>query len=117
MRRVREGRDEAGAASVVALALAGALVVVAWGVGSVVATVVAHRAAQNAADLAALAAARDLARGEDGCARAAEIAAANRARLVDCVVEGANVVVEVAAEVHWGIGHQVNARARAGPTT
>ena len=110
-----EGRDEAGAASVVVLALAFALVIVAWGCGAVVATVVAHRAAQNAADMAALAAAQDLARAADACATAADVALANDARLVTCTMEGSVMWVDVVVEAGFGAKVAVHARARAGP--
>lgn len=103
-------RGEAGAASIVALALAFALVVVAWGSGSVVALVVAQRTAQNAADLTALAAAQDAA-----CSRAAEVAVANHARLVRCDVRGQDVTVEVVVTASFGRDTDVRARARAGP--
>lgn len=105
-----ERRDEAGATTIVVLALAFALVLVAWGAGSVVGTVVAHREAQNAADLAALAAA------QDGCSIAAEVATANQVRLVSCEVEGTEVLVEVAVAVPSAMGREVHARARAGPS-
>jgi len=98
-----------------ALALACALVLVAWGAGSVVALVVAHRAAQNAADLAALAGAQAVDRSQDGCTVASEIAAANKARLVGCKIEGAIVAVEVSVEATFGRSVDLRARARAGP--
>ena len=108
-------RDETGAVTIVVLALAFALVFVAGGAGSVVATVVGHRVAQNAADLAALAAAGDLALAKEGCATASVVAGANQARLVSCVADGRAVVVEVAVEISFGVGVAVRARARAGP--
>lgn len=108
-------RDERGVASVVVLALILALMAVAWGAGCVVAAIMAHRSAQNAADLAALAGAEDLAHAGDGCARAGEVALANRARLISCAVEGSVVSVEVAAAVSFGVTGEMHARARAGP--
>lgn len=108
-------RNEAGATTIVVLALTFALVVVAWGAASVVATVVAHRVAQNAADLAALAAAGDLAHAEDGCATASVVATANRAHVVSCHADGSAVVVEVSVATPFGLGIAVRARARAGP--
>lgn len=112
-----EGRDEAGAASVVVLALAFGLVLVAWGSGSVVGLVVAHRTAQNAADLAALAAAQRLSRGTDGCRTAADVAVANHAQLLTCAVTGAVVLVDVEVEAGFGTRITVHARARAGPSS
>jgi secretion/DNA translocation related TadE-like protein len=89
--------------------LAFALVLVAWGSALVGATVVAHRAAQNAADLTALAAAGG------GCSVAGEVATANRARLIDCTADGPTVSVVVAVGIPLGMHHEVRARARAGP--
>lgn len=108
--RVTECREEAGATTVVVLALAFALVIVGWGCGSVVAVVVAHRSAQNAADLAALAAA------QHGCSAAAEVASANEAHLLVCETDGVAVSVEVGVAVPLTIRPEVRARARAGPS-
>lgn len=102
-------RSEAGAASVVVLALAFALVVVAWGAGSVVSAVIAHRIAQNAADLAALAGAQAAT-----CDAAADVAQANHARLVGCALEGSVVTVEVIVTTTFGLHADLRARARAG---
>lgn len=104
-------RDQAGAANALVLVLAFALVIVAWGAGSVVAGVVAHRIAQNAADLAALAGA-----ASSGCTQAAEVAQVNRARLVACEIEGEVVTVEVVVATTFGVRADLHARARAGPT-
>ncbi|HWU33502.1 MAG TPA: pilus assembly protein TadG-related protein, partial [Marmoricola sp.] len=75
-----KARDEAGAATVFVLALVFALVAIAGGAGAVVAAVIAHRTAQNAADLAALAAAQEVVSGADGCTTASAVAKANRSR-------------------------------------
>ena len=111
-------RGENGAATVVALAMLGVLVLVGAALGVVVAIVHAHRQAQSAADLAALAAASVLRRGGDACATAARMARANRARLDVCEVSGREVVVEVTVTgPHWlGQTEDLRARARAGPT-
>lgn len=106
--------EEAGVASVLVLTLACALVAIAWGAVSLVALLIAHREAQNAADLAALAAAGHVADGEDGCSLAATVATANKASLVSCEVEGSTVVVEVQVRVAGRVA-EVHARARAGP--
>ena len=106
-------RREAGAATVVVLALVFALGLIAWGAGSVVELVVAHRDAQNAADLAALAAADP--RSSGGCDVAARVAAANRARLVACEVDGATASVEVSVTAIVGHRVEIHGRARAGP--
>lgn len=98
------------------LALAFALMAVAWGAGAMVAAIIAHRTAQNAADLAALAAAERIARAFDGCSIAGDIATANGARLVSCVVEGSVVTIEVGvAATAFGFHADSRARARAGP--
>lgn len=106
-------RGEGGTATVLTLTLVLALVAVAWGAASAVGVVVAHRSAQNAADLAALAAAADLAKGADACVAAREVSRANGAGLVACSVAGASVMVEVAVEAK--VGGTARARARAGP--
>jgi secretion/DNA translocation related TadE-like protein len=102
---------------VVAVAFLGVLVLVGAALGVVAAMIHAHRQAQSAADLAALAAAGALAHGGDACASAEHIAGTNHARLDACVVEGREVVVEVTvAGPHWlGQNEDLRARARAGP--
>jgi len=112
---VADRRGEAGAMTIVALALTFALVTVAIGAGSVVGLIVAHRVAQNAADLASLAAAADAVRGADGCSTAAEVTRANHAELTTCALDGLNVTVEVRVELGFVLGSAVSARARAGP--
>jgi secretion/DNA translocation related TadE-like protein len=108
---------ETGAATVVALAFLGVLMLVGAALGVVAAMVYAHRQAQAAADLAALAAAGARARGGDACAQAARIAAANHARLDSCRLSGPEVVVDVTVDgPHWlGQTEDLSARARAGP--
>ena len=110
--------DDRGAATVFATAVLGVLVAVAAGLGLVTAVVVHHRMAQSAADLAALAGAGAVARGEDACAEAGAVAAANDASLVDCRADGAREVwvqVQVTGP-HWlGQGVDPTAEARAGP--
>jgi secretion/DNA translocation related TadE-like protein len=96
------------------------LVFVAAGVaGSAVGVAtVAHHQARNAADLGGLAGAAAVADGPvAACARAAAIAAANRARLVSCAVEGWEIVVrvEVTARPLPGLTRHAAATARAGP--
>jgi secretion/DNA translocation related TadE-like protein len=116
--------DQRGAATVLTTAMAGVLLLVGAAAMVVGAMVVAHRRAQAAADLAALAGAGSLADpsgrsggGRDPCVVAGEIAAANRARLRSCHVVAADVVVEVSvAGPRWlGQVHDLTAAARAGP--
>jgi secretion/DNA translocation related TadE-like protein len=97
--------------------MTGVLVLVGAGLAVVTAMVAAHRSAQSAADLAALAGAGGVAQGRDGCRSASAVAAANRARLVGCDVAGR--VVSVRVEVrgpHWlGQTADLEAESRAGP--
>ncbi|MFC3999953.1 Rv3654c family TadE-like protein [Nocardiopsis sediminis] len=73
-----------------------------------------HRAA-TAADLAAVAGARDAAHGSRlACATAREVAAANDARLTSCTVTGLILHTEVSTPTRTWPGN-VTARAAAGP--
>jgi secretion/DNA translocation related TadE-like protein len=110
-------RDDRGAASVLVLAMTGLVVLLGAALAVVTAMVVAHRAAQSAADLAALAGARGVAEGRDGCTMAADVAVANQATLTGCAIIGR--VVDVTVKVsgpHWlGQTADLAARSRAGP--
>lgn len=110
-------RSERGSATLFAVAVVGLLVLVGAALGVVAAMVHAHRAAQSAADLAALAGAEALTRGSDPCSTAAAMAGANDARLDSCTVEGSDVrLVVTVAGPHWlGQRHDLSAQARAGP--
>lgn len=112
-------RDESGAATLLVIAMAGVLLLLGGALGVVQAMVVAHRHAQAAADLAALAGAAALARGEDGCLSAAAVAAANGASLTSCVPSGSEVRVVVTVSGPRGLGQaaDLSASARAGPAT
>lgn len=111
-------RDDRGVGSVLGIAMMGVLVSVTLAVGCGDSVVAAHRSAQAAADLAALAAAGALQDGDDPCASAADIAGENRADLRDCRVDGWNVSVVVVSEARLPVGRvELPARARAGPTT
>ena len=112
------GSREQGAATVLVLAVAG-VVLAAGAVGSSVAEAVLlrHRAAQ-AADAAALGAATRVGLGDGAaCARADEVAGANGARLVACVVRDAVVTVAVRSSARgwWAWMPAVRLNARAGP--
>lgn len=114
----RRVRDDRGAAVVVALGLVAVLVLVAAVCVGTVAIVLAHRRAQVAADLAALAGAGALQVGQDPCAAASRIATRHVAVVTRCLVEGPTVVVATAVTLPAVLGgHDVPARARAGPTT
>lgn len=114
----RRAVDDAGSATVLAAAAVGVLVcLLGLGLQLGAATLARHRA-ESAADLAALAAARDAVRGADvACERAREIAAGNGARLVDCEVEGWAVRVITATPCGCvpSVSGEATGRARAGP--
>ena len=105
-------------ASVLAAVMVVALVALTAAAGHLGAAVIARHRAQAAADLAALAGAGALVSGPDwACARAGEIAAAMRATVASCRVDGEDVVLEVHTAValgRWGVG-PARAAARAGP--
>jgi secretion/DNA translocation related TadE-like protein len=113
----RADSDERGAGSVLAVAMMGLLVTVTVASAGVVGVIGAHRIAQSAADLAALAGAAALQDGGDACAQAADVAARNRATLSGCAVEGWNVSVVVSAHSAALPGGvlDLRARGRAGP--
>ncbi|WP_323794216.1 Rv3654c family TadE-like protein [Nocardioides sp.] len=112
------GEPERGAATVLAVALLGLLVLVACGLSVVAAIFVGHRTAQSAADLAALAGAAAVASGGDPCSAAGSVAQANGAGLAQCSVQGREVVVTVAVPGPgwrgWEAG-DLTAESRAGP--
>lgn len=110
-------RDQRGAASVLVVALLSVLLLVGAALGVVAAIVWAHRTAQSAADLSALAGASELQDGDDACGAAARIAGANQASLTSCRVEGEEVEVEVMVTGPRWLGQDadLSARARAGP--
>jgi secretion/DNA translocation related TadE-like protein len=113
----RSERGERGAATLLALGMAGVLLMVGTALGVVGALVVDHRRAQAAADLAALAGALAGARGEPPCAAAGAVAGLNDAELLDCFLDGPTVTVRVEVSgPHW-LGQQADleASARAGP--
>ncbi len=109
--------DERGTATVVAVSLASVLVLVTSAVGWVIGLVSDHRAAQSAADLAALAGAGALQHAKPPCAAAAEVAQANGATLADCRAAGRDVwvTVRVVSVSLGGLAPDVTGRAHAGP--
>lgn len=122
------GRDqgaaaEGGAATVLAVAATGVVVLALSGALVVSSALAAAGRARGAADLAALAAAERLRAGWApplACARAAAVAEANSAILADCQgLEGAEASVVVSVPVTLTLPGQVSAnawaRARAGP--
>lgn len=110
--------DDRGAATVLVIALTGFLLALGLTLASVAGLVRAHRGAQAAADLAALAGAAAQARGEAACPAATTIASANGGRLTVCRPDGRELYVEVvvAGPGFWGKGVvDLTGRARAGP--
>ena len=99
------------------VACVGLLLLVGAALGVVAALVRAHRQAQAAADLAALAVASAVARGANPCASGATIAEANGGRLASCVLVGRRGTVRVVVPgPHWlGQRTDLEAEARAGP--
>lgn len=94
----------------------GLLLMIGAALGVVAAMFAAHRTAQAAADLAALAGAQAAATGGDACAAVARIAGANRTSVDACTIEGTDVLVTVTAPgPHWlGAHADLQAQARAG---
>ncbi|MBA2955421.1 hypothetical protein GON03_13875 [Nocardioides sp. MAH-18] len=113
---MRRRRDARGSATPFAIACLGLLVLLAAALGVTAALIRAHRQAQAAADLAALAAAREVGRG-DPCAAGGGTAAANGATITSCVLSGRDVLVRVEVTgPHWlGQTADLAAEARAGP--
>jgi secretion/DNA translocation related TadE-like protein len=110
----RSMAPDAGAGTVLAIALVAALAVVASAVVGLGAGLAARQRVIAAADAAALAAA-DAASGAapgEPCPVAARVAAADGARLQSCVADGLVLTVQVGATVH---GIPLTARATAGP--
>lgn len=103
--------------TVLVVACLGLLLLLGAALGVVAAMVTAHRSAQSAADLAALAGAGAAARGRDPCAVAGEVALANHASLLGCAVEGLDVTVSVQVTGPRWLGQEgdLAASARAGP--
>ncbi|MCR6029837.1 hypothetical protein GGQ22_00080 [Nocardioides sp. zg-579] len=111
--------DERGSVTLFAVGCLALLLLVGSALGVVAAMVGAHRTAQSAADLAALAGAATVAapgRG-DPCAAAAAIAGRNGAVLLTCTVEGREVRVRAEAPGPRWLGQVADlaADARAGP--
>ncbi|WP_110207436.1 Rv3654c family TadE-like protein [Nocardioides daejeonensis] len=116
----RGSQRERGAASLLALAFVGVIVMIGMGAHLVVAVAAAHRAAQGAADLTALAGADRWQREADpasACAAASAVAASNGAALLSCEVRGEDLRVLVRVEGPRMFGHafEITGRARAGP--
>lgn len=111
-------RHDAGSATVPAAAAVGVLVLLlALGLQLGAAVLARHRA-EGAADLAALAAAREVVMGVDvACDRAARLAGAQGARMTSCTATGwsVTVVVVVPCRCVPTVFSEAVGRARAGP--
>ena len=109
--------DNRGSASLLVVSLTGVLVLLGLASTVMTAAAAAHRQAQSAADLAALAGATTVQRGGDACAAASGIAVKNRASLVGCAVEGQDIAVSVRVEGPQFLGHtfEITGHSRAGP--
>lgn len=115
----RRRRDARGAATLLAVSCLACLLLWGAGLATVGGVFHAHRQAQAAADLAALAGATALGQGEDACGEASAIAAANHASLGSCTVHGREVEVQVSVPAPpWpGLEEELVGRARAGPVS
>jgi secretion/DNA translocation related TadE-like protein len=111
-------RSQRGAATLLVVAMSGVLLLLGAALGVVVAMVAAHREAQAASDLAALAAASSAGRGADACAAAERVARANGAMMITCRLDGfdATVTVTVLGPRLLGQSADLSATARAGPS-
>jgi secretion/DNA translocation related TadE-like protein len=110
--------DDRGSASLWVLGVGLTVLLFAGAVAAAGSVLVAKHRAQTAADLGALAGAVRAAEGPDvACARARQIIEGNGASLVECRVDGLDVVIGVDVEPA-GVGRAIGparARARAGP--
>jgi secretion/DNA translocation related TadE-like protein len=110
--------SDRGSASLWVLGVGLAVLLFAGAVAAAGSVLVAKHRAQAAADLGALAGAVRAAEGPDvTCARVRQIVENNRASLVECRVDGLDVIVGAEVEPA-GVGRAIGpalARARAGP--
>jgi secretion/DNA translocation related TadE-like protein len=108
---------EAGAATVLVVAMASVVLLVGCATAAVGGLLHARRAAESAADLAALAGAAAVQQGRDGCAAATGVVRANGAEVLACRVDGEDVVVTAAVPgPSWaGPDVRLEGTARAGP--
>jgi len=116
MTRPHRRRDR-GAVTVLAVAMLGILILIAAALAVGESMVVAHRRAQAAADLAAVAAAQAIQHARDPCSAASDVAAANGATMTGCAVADDDVTISATVPGPRWLGAQGDfaARARAGP--
>lgn len=113
-------RSEAGSATIYVLVLAALLIAAGYLAGGYGAALALRHRAEAAADLAALAAAREAGQGERAaCATAARVADVNRAVLRGCGLRGLVAETEVTAHGRGVLSRfgAATARARAGPAS
>ncbi|MGN9774683.1 Rv3654c family TadE-like protein [Micromonospora sp. H33] len=110
--------DDRGGATILLLVVGIAFVLFGTAGAAVAAARVARQQAGVAADLGALAGAGDAALGAAAaCASAADVVSDNGGRIVDCRLDGLDVVIaaEVTVTPMPGLTRVATARARAGP--
>lgn len=114
----RAEQGERGSAAPFAVGAIGLLLFLGAALGVVGAVFVAHRTAQSAADLAALAGANALQISEDACGAAEAITDRNGASLESCEIAGDDVTVTVRVDGPRWLGQPGDpvAEARAGPS-
>lgn len=116
--RSRRGRSEAGNATVRAIAIVIALVMIAATAAFAMGVLAAKTRAQAALDLATLAGASALidsvgaTYGTDPCAVASEVCARNGITLTSCTAAGLDVITTASMRV---ASHEMHLRSRAGP--
>ena len=110
-------RSEIGLAAPMVVAGMSLLATLALAVGLLGELLADQRRSATAADLAALAAATAIQRGQEPCAAAERSAGDNGARLDSCSVDGDRVRVEASVESATVLGRtlEVSAAAHAGP--
>lgn len=116
-RRLRDQRDEQGAATLLVTSMLGVLLLATVGVAGAGRLLLTHHRVQASADLAAVAGADALAQGSEACDAAESIADANGAELEQCLIDGPDVTVSTTVIVHLPTGYVavLTGRARAGP--
>lgn len=110
-------RSERGSATLFAVACLAVLLLLGAALGVVAAMVRAHRVAQTAADLSALAGAVAHQQGRGVCDEAERVAGANGADLTSCRTDGGTVRVTVLVSGPRWLGQtgDLHGAARAGP--
>lgn len=112
------GEAEGGSATIWACAWIGLLLTIGCIAFCAAAAVAAQHHLDAAADLSAISAATQLERGGEPCAAARSVAAANKATLTACDIEGDDVLVSVRSRLNlpFHISVLIGSQARAGPT-